>query len=233
VNFVPPLLDPVLKDYQRNIADARDPEVLSLMATVINKLKGEVAAEVPRILEAIFECTLEMITKNFEDFPEHRINFFMLLKAVNTHCFASLFSIPAQHQKLVVDSVVWAFKHTERNIADTGLEILFSLLQHVQQHTQVSQGFFQSYYLNLMQHVLEVLTDRLHKSGFKMHATILKHMFDMVEAGQLQAPLWEGRTDITPTPGMTNQSVRIVTKLDSGERQEATYSICSATCLFE
>jgi exportin-1 len=165
VNFVPPLLDPVLRDYQRNIADARDPEVLSLMATVINKLKGEVAAEVPRILEAIFECTLEMITKNFEDFPEHRINFFMLLKAVNTHCFASLFSIPAQHQKLVVDSVVWAFKHTERNIADTGLEILFSLLQHVQQHTGVSQGFFQSYYLNLMQHILEVLTDRLHKSG--------------------------------------------------------------------
>jgi hypothetical protein len=41
-----------------------------------------------------------------------------------------------------------------------------------------------------------------------MHATILKYMFDMVEAGQLQAPLWEGRTDLTITPGMTNQTVR-------------------------
>jgi exportin-1 len=35
---------------------------------------------VPRIMEAVFECTLEMITKNFEDFPEHRIRFFEFLK---------------------------------------------------------------------------------------------------------------------------------------------------------
>ena len=54
-----------------------------------------------------------MITTNFEDFPEHRLAFFKLLKATNTHCFAALFAIPPEHHKLVVDSVVWAFKHTE------------------------------------------------------------------------------------------------------------------------
>ena len=51
-----------------------------------------------------------------QDFPEHRLKFFRFLKAVNTHCFGTLFEIPPEHQKLVVDSVVWAFKHTERNI---------------------------------------------------------------------------------------------------------------------
>lgn len=51
-----------------------------------------------------------------QDFPEHRLKFFRLLKAVNTYCFGTLFEIPPEHQKLVVDSVVWAFKHTERNI---------------------------------------------------------------------------------------------------------------------
>ena len=56
-----------------------------------------------------------MITTNFEDFPEHRLAFFKLLKATNTHCFAALFAIPPEHHKLVVDSVVWAFKHTERD----------------------------------------------------------------------------------------------------------------------
>lgn len=44
------------------------------------------------------------------------MKFFRFLKAVNTHCFGTLFEIPPEHQKLVVDSVVWAFKHTERNI---------------------------------------------------------------------------------------------------------------------
>ncbi len=41
-------------------------EVLSVFATVINKLKQKMETEVPRIFEACFECTLQMITKNFE-----------------------------------------------------------------------------------------------------------------------------------------------------------------------
>ena len=37
-NFVSPLLDAVLLDYQRNVASAREPEVLSTMAVIIDKL---------------------------------------------------------------------------------------------------------------------------------------------------------------------------------------------------
>ena len=74
------MLDPILGDYKRNIAGAGDPEVLSLFATVVEKLKMNVVEEVPRIMEAVFECTLELITKNFEDFPVHRIRFSEFLK---------------------------------------------------------------------------------------------------------------------------------------------------------
>jgi CRM1 C terminal len=61
---------------------------------------------------------------------------------VNTHCFDALFQIPPQHQKLVVDAVVWAFKHTERNIAETGLDILLELLQvcYYQNYTNTSNA---------------------------------------------------------------------------------------------
>lgn len=38
---------------------------------------------------------------------------------MNDFCFEALFGIPLEHQKLVVDSIIWAFKHTERNVADT------------------------------------------------------------------------------------------------------------------
>ena len=38
-NFVPPLLEAVLLDYQRNVPEAREPEVLSTMATIVNKLE--------------------------------------------------------------------------------------------------------------------------------------------------------------------------------------------------
>ena len=54
------------------VPPVRDAEVLSLFAAIITKLKALVDADVPRIFESVFECTLSMITRNFEDFPEHR-----------------------------------------------------------------------------------------------------------------------------------------------------------------
>ena len=38
-NIVPPLLEAVLVDYNRNVPDARDPEVLNVMSTIISKLR--------------------------------------------------------------------------------------------------------------------------------------------------------------------------------------------------
>ena len=51
--------------------------------------------QVPRVLGAVFDCTLAMITHNMEDYPEHRINFFQLLKEINHACFRAFFMIPA------------------------------------------------------------------------------------------------------------------------------------------
>jgi exportin-1 len=50
-----------------------------------------------------------------------------------------------------------------------------------------------------------VLTDRLHKSGFKMHASILQHMFRIVQHGQVTAPLWAKVEGFQPPAGLTNQ----------------------------
>lgn len=43
--------------------------------------------QVPTIMQNVFECTLEMINKDFSEFPEHRVEFFNLLRAINLHCF--------------------------------------------------------------------------------------------------------------------------------------------------
>jgi exportin-1 len=200
-SFIPPVLDPILGDYQRNIAAARDPEVLALFTSVVEKLKSNVVDYVPRVMEAIFECTLQMISINFEDFPEHRIRFYEFLRSVNLHCFPALFNIPPTHQKLVIDSVVWAMKHTERNISDSGLDILNELLLNVGRTPNIAQGFYQRYLLALIQDVFAVLTDRLHKSGFKMHSTLLRHMFHLIQMNQVTVPLFD--TSTAP-PGQTN-----------------------------
>ena len=34
--------------------------------------------------------------------------------------------------KLILDSIVWAYKHTMRNVNDTGLEIMLQLLKNIE-----------------------------------------------------------------------------------------------------
>jgi hypothetical protein len=145
-----------------------DAEVLSMFAMIINRLRGKMEAEVPRIFGAVFECTLQMITRNFEvravfvgrtrefvgrharsgqkkasarqassaraasapaqaahaaatlcyfpkrrpfvlpapalhpiqDYPEHRLQFFSLLRAITNHCSATLFAMSQVGQPL-------------------------------------------------------------------------------------------------------------------------------------
>ena len=117
-NIVPPLLEAVLVDYNRNVPDARDAEVLNVMTTIITKLQvrwtpqrtrfmvrlvlpsildaanhGQSMMEdkIPIIMENVFECTLEMINKDFSEYPEHRVEFFQLLRAINLYCFPGKF----------------------------------------------------------------------------------------------------------------------------------------------
>ena len=160
--------------------------------------------EITRVLDHVFECTLEMITKNFQDYPEHRVHFFNLLRAINQHCFQAMFTLSSTHFKLILDSIVWAFKHTERQISETGLNILLELLKNIAASgPDASSAFYKSYFLNLLQDVFYVLTDTFHKSGFKLQAAILMHMFQTVESGAVQTPLWESSQVQDPT--MTNQ----------------------------
>jgi exportin-1 len=189
--FMPNLMFEVLSDYAKAVPSARDARVLTLFATAISQLRENISSEVPRIMEAIFEPTLEMITKNMMDFPEHRIGFFKFLREANEHCFFGLFSIPNEQQKLVVDSIVWAFKHTERNISETGLEILHELLQNVGRTSELAQPFYQQYLVSLTQDVLGIMTDKLHKSGFKLQATVLQHIFYILENGRAVQPLFD------------------------------------------
>lgn len=86
-NLIPGLLDAILGDYNRNVPAARDAEVLNVMATIISKLASLLSPQIRPILDAVFEPTLGMINQDFAEFPEHRVGFFKMLRAMNITCF--------------------------------------------------------------------------------------------------------------------------------------------------
>jgi exportin-1 len=197
--FMPELLNTILLDYKLSPPSTRDAKILSLFAVAVQTFHSEaISSEIPRIMDAIFEPTLELITTNMSDHPDHRINFFQFLRNANQYCFYGLFSIPASHQKLIIDSILWAMKHTDRNVSEMGLETLHELLQNVSNNPMnIRDGFYAQFILLIFHEVFSILTDRLHKSGFKLQVMILKHLFDSITLHGINQPLV---SEATPPP---------------------------------
>lgn len=81
------------------------------------------------------------------------------------------------------------------------MDILYELLQNVGKTPSVAQPFYQQYLLSLVQDIFAVMTDRLHKTGFKMHATLLQMIFHLVQTNQVTVPLFDPSSQ---PPGQTN-----------------------------
>jgi exportin-1 len=193
-SFVPPLLDSILGDYKAVPPELRDAEVLQLLSTLVDKLGQPLTPNVPAILDHVFDSTLSMITANFESYPETRVHFFQMLRMVNQHCFGAFLMVPPAHFKVIIDSIVWGFKHPTTNIAECSMYILLELWKNITSTQETAQAFAQGFLLSLLQELFVVLTDTFHKAAFKLHATMLMSMIDAVESGQVSSPLWNPAT---------------------------------------
>jgi len=96
----------------------------------------------------------------------------------------ALLQLSAPQFKLFLDSIIWGFKHTMRNVAeigeqqvlcrllwysmDSGLHILEDLLHNIDKDS-VAQSFYQSYLLNLIEHMFSVITDSSHAGSMLMN----------------------------------------------------------------
>lgn len=145
--------------------------------------------QILNILDCVFECTLEMINKDFSEYPEHRIEFFKLLRVITAHCFDALTKLDSRQFKFVIDSCMWASKHDNRDVEYQGLIMCNELIS--QMADKGYHQFFQSYFTTILQDVLFVLTDNDHKAGFKYQAQLLSKMFYLVENNKIGGPVYQ------------------------------------------
>lgn len=143
------------------------------------------------ILENVFECTLDMINKDFSEYPEHRVEFFKLLRTINLRCFPALLRLDGRQFKLIIDSCMWASKHDNREVEGAGLLMCNELISNMAETDQsTSNAFFQNFFTTILQDVFFVLTDADHKAGFKSQSLLLAKMFWLVESNKLSGPIY-------------------------------------------
>lgn len=86
-----PKLSELITDYNSNVPNARDPEVLSLFAALIKYMGEKMNHHIPDILNYMFESTLSMISKDYTEFMDFRRNFFILIKNIVDFSLEGLF----------------------------------------------------------------------------------------------------------------------------------------------
>ncbi|EDO19192.1 hypothetical protein Kpol_1050p49 [Vanderwaltozyma polyspora DSM 70294] len=192
--LIQPLLNAVLEDYLNNVPDARDAEVLNCMTTVVQKVGHMIPQGVILILQSVFECTLNMINKDLTEYPEHRVEFYKLLKAINEKCFNALLELPPAAFKLFVDAICWAFKHNNRDVEVNGLQIALDLTKNIENLSSAPafvNSFYENYYFIFISETFYVLTDSDHKSGFSKQSLLLMKLISLVEENKISVPLYK------------------------------------------
>ncbi|GCF01671.1 karyopherin transporter [Zygosaccharomyces mellis] len=191
--LVEPLLNAVLEDYMNNVPDARDAEVLNCMTTVVHKVGHMIPQGVILILQSVFECTLSMINNDFTEYPEHRVEFYRLLRAINEKSFGALLELPPVAFKLFVDSICWAFKHNDRDVEVNGLQIALDLLKNIEQlnNTPFAVAFYSNFYFVFVGETFYVLTDSDHKSGFSKQSLLLMRLIALVQENKITVPIYQ------------------------------------------
>lgn len=187
-----PLFGAVLEDYQNNVPDARDAEVLNCLTTLVAKVGHMIPEGVVLILQNVFECTLDMIKNDFVEYPEHRVEFYKLLKEINNNSFQGLLQLSGDAFQSLINAALWAFKHNNREVEENGLVLTCELLENVEKlgNTPFTKAFYTNFYFQILSDTFYVVTQPDHKSGFTIQAQLLAQLIHLVEDNVIQVPLY-------------------------------------------
>ena len=191
-DLVEPLFGAVLDDYRSNVPDARDAEVLNCMTALVAKAGPSIPDGVVLILQNVFECTLDMIKNDLVEYPEHRVEFYKLLKEINSKSFSALLQLSGDAFQSLINAALWAFKHNNRDVEDNGLILTIDLIENVENlgDTPFTKAFYENFYFQILSDTFYVFTQPDHKSGFKYQAQLLAHLIHLIEDGVIKYPLY-------------------------------------------
>eukprot|EP00485_Elphidium_margaritaceum_P011615 CAMPEP_0202687500 /NCGR_PEP_ID=MMETSP1385-20130828/3167_1 /ASSEMBLY_ACC=CAM_ASM_000861 /TAXON_ID=933848 /ORGANISM="Elphidium margaritaceum" /LENGTH=1175 /DNA_ID=CAMNT_0049342305 /DNA_START=97 /DNA_END=3624 /DNA_ORIENTATION=+ len=170
--FVPNFLNAILTDYTQCNHLFKEYACLNVCSALIECLDTKMNPFVPQMFGTLFQVTLDMIKESMDNFPDHRLALFKFLYHVNKSCFAVFEQMNKTQMQLVINCIMWAHEHIDPSICDFGVKTLNQFLSHIRRITQNNHDgtlmtmFYQNFLFLILQKLMSVMTDTLHKSSF-------------------------------------------------------------------
>lgn len=183
----------------------RLPELLDVFRAAALALKSDGAVFLAPVLPRLLKPAVELVSANYHDHPKMRDSLYRLAQTLSKHCAPALVAMEPADQKLYLDTLLWGIKHKHPFIAErAGLalrDFLGAIAAHPGPH---ATAFFSAFASGVVQDLLYVLTDRMHKPQFTLHVELLRGLFSIVSnAAILPSPIWDQAASPQP-PGTTN-----------------------------
>ena len=186
----------LIQTYNNNHINNKDPNTLLLFSSVLEKVKNNNPDVVTTIWNYLCVSTLQLIKDDFQSFPEHRMNFFILLKSLISNSFESLFRAQnLSFNKDVIDTITFAINHRNPQMSETGLETLLILLQKVItvgviDLQNIVDPFFSNYFIIIFNDVFNTMTDGFHQNGFKLQVKVIQLLIRIIDEKKISEGLF-------------------------------------------
>ena len=186
----------LIETYNKNHINNKDPNMLLLFSALLEKIKNNNPDVVTTIWKYLCFPTIELIKNDFQSFPEHRMNFFILLKSLISNSFESLFRAQnLSFNKEVIDTITFAINHNTPSMSETGLETLIILLQKVVSVGNIDlqniiDPFFSNYFYIIFNDVFNTMTDGFHQSGFKLQVKVIQILISVIDEKRISEGLF-------------------------------------------
>lgn len=183
--YISTLFDTILNDYSSLTQELRDFEVLNLTASLIAKKNLALMIFIRPIFQSIFKSTLELISKDFTDYPEHRLAFFNLINICFKKCFGAISTLNQDEIGILIESMKWALKHGHREISSTGLDSFLTLFKCIDSLDKDNYIFIiKSFSMQIIQDVLFIIFDSDHMFEFdnttELFSILINHILKPV-----------------------------------------------------
>ncbi|OAF70610.1 hypothetical protein A3Q56_01637 [Intoshia linei] len=178
--FVPNCLQTILNDYRSNDAAVREYQVLTVVKAIIYAVGDRIKPFLFDILNVIYPTTINMISSDFKSYPDHRKQFFVMIKEIVTNSFDSLSALDNSQMQSLLESIIMGMTQEMRSVSDISVDLLYELFTHVEKHLY-AQKFYSDFFILLLMNILSILTNSLTISSLTGYAKIMSHMFRLLE----------------------------------------------------
>ena len=186
----------LIEAYNNSNVNNKDPNMLLLFSAVLEKIQNQNSKVIPTIWNSLCMNTIQLIKDDYQSYPEHRMNFFILLKSLISYSFESLWRVQnMQFNKDVIDTILFAITHQTPQMFETGLETMRILLEKVVivgniDLQNIIDPFFKNYFFTIFNGIFSTMTDGFHQSGFKIQVKIIQILVMIIDDKKISENLF-------------------------------------------